>query len=79
MSEPQADNHADLYEMEQRIAELVGQLANAGIAVNGLFCNLDAGFDGKELHSALIYNGIVPNNVYPNPKNGGEMHRGMGL
>ena len=71
-------NHADLYEIEQRIGELVGQLANAGIAVDRVFCNLDAGFDGKKLRSALMSNGIVPN-VYPNPKNGGGMYRGMGL
>ncbi|MBD5359060.1 MAG: hypothetical protein HDR88_19055 [Bacteroides sp.] len=46
--------------------------------MDGLFCNLDAGFDGKELCSALMSNGIVPN-VCPNPKNGGGMYRGMGL
>ncbi|MBD5355860.1 MAG: transposase [Bacteroides sp.] len=71
ISESQPGNHADLYEIGQRIGELVGQLANAGIAVDRVFCNLDAGFDGKKLRSALMSNGIVPN-VYPNPKNRGE-------
>ncbi len=71
MSEPQAGNHADLYEIEERIGEPVQQLANAGIAVDGLFCDLDAGFDGKDLRRALISNGIHPN-VCPNPGNGGE-------
>ena len=69
--EPQAGNHADLYEIEKRVEEIVGQLSEASIAVDGLFCDLDAGFDGKELRSALISHGITPN-VCPNPRNGGD-------
>lgn len=71
MSEPQAGNHADLYEIEKRVEEIVGQLSEASIAVDGLFCDLDAGFDGKGLRSALISHGITPN-VCPNPRNGGD-------
>lgn len=71
MSEPQAGNHADLYEIDERIDEIVSQMLDAEIAVDGLFCDLDAGFDGKELRSALISHGIIPN-VCPNPRNGGE-------
>ena len=71
MAEPQAGNHADLFEIEDRVNEIVSQLCSADIAVDGLFCDLDAGFDGKELRSALISYGIIPN-VCPNPRNGGE-------
>ena len=71
MSEPQAGNHADLFEIEDRVDEIISQLCTADIAVDGLFCDLDAGFDGKELRSALISYGIIPN-VCPNPRNGGE-------
>lgn len=71
MSEPQAGNHADLYETDERIDEIAGQLLDANIAVDGLFCDLDAGFDGKDLRSVLISHGIIPN-VCPNPRNGGE-------
>ena len=71
MSEPQAGNHADLYEIGDRVDEPVGQLTKADIAVDGLFCNLDAGFDGKQLRSALTSYGMIPN-VCPNPRNGGE-------
>lgn len=71
MSEPQGSNHADLYEIEDRIGELVEQLSNADIAVDGLFCNLNAGFDGKDLRNTLASKGIIPN-VCPNPRNGGE-------
>ena len=49
----------------KRVEEIVGQLSEASIAVDGLFCDLDAGFDGKELRSALISHGITPN-VCPN-------------
>ena len=71
MSEPQSGNHSDLYEIGERVGELVEQLTNADIAVDGLFCDLDAGFDGKELRNALDRNGIIPN-VCPNPGNGGD-------
>lgn len=71
MGAPQAGNHADIYEIGDRIEEIVSQLSAADIAVDGLFCDLDAGFDGKELKSALISHGIIPN-VCPNPRNGGE-------
>ena len=71
MAEPQAGNHADLFEIEERTGEIVSQLSVADIAVDGLFCNLDAGFDGKELRSAIISYGMIPN-VCPNPRNGGE-------
>ncbi len=71
MSEPQSGNHADLYEIEDRINEIVGQLADADIQADGLFCDLDAGFDGKELRCALDHHGII-SNVCPNPRNGGE-------
>ncbi len=71
MAEPQSGNHADLHEIEERIEDLVSQLSDAAISVDGLFCDLDAGFDGKELRKALLSRGITPN-VCPNPRNGGE-------
>ena len=71
MAEPQAGNHANLFEIEDRLDEIVCQLSAADIAVDGLFCDLDAGFDGKELRCALISYGIIPN-VCPNHRNGGE-------
>ena len=71
MSEPQSGNHADLYDIENRIDEIVGQLKASDIPVDGLFCDLDAGFDGKELRRALDSHGII-SNVCPNPRNGRE-------
>lgn len=71
MSEPQSGNHADLYEIDKRIDELVDQLNEADISVNGLFCDLDAGFDGANLRHALDSHNII-SNVCPNRRNGGE-------
>ena len=71
MAEPQTGNHSDIFEIEDRLDEIVCQLSAAAIAVDGLFCDLDAGFDGKELRSALISYGIIPK-VCPNPRNGGD-------
>ncbi|ROT02201.1 IS5 family transposase [Lepagella muris] len=71
MSEPQSGNHADLYEIEKRIDELMQQLREASIRTDGLFCNLDAGFDGKSLRTALDSHNVI-SNVCPNRRNGGE-------
>lgn len=71
MSEPQSGNHADLFEIENRIEEIVQQLKDATISVRGLFCNLDAGFDGKHLRAAFNSHEII-SNVCPNRRNGGE-------
>lgn len=71
MAEPQAGNHADLYEIEERVEEMMTHMDNADIAVDGLFCDLDAGFDGKELRKALDSRGVI-SNVCPNRRNGGE-------
>ena len=49
------------------------QLLNAGIPVDGLFCNLDAGFDGRALRLALDKHGVV-SNVCPNRRNGADSY-----
>lgn len=69
MSEPQEGNHADLYDIETRVEEMASQMQSAGINLDGLFNNADAGFDGKSFRDALAKHGIVAN-VCPNPRNG---------
>ena len=71
MAEPQTGNHVHLFEIEDTVDEIVSQLCTADMAVDGLFCDLVAGFDGKELRRTPIYYDIIPN-VCPNPRNGGE-------
>ncbi len=72
MSEPQAGNHANLYEIKDRVDEIAEQLMEADIPVDGLFCDLDAGFDGDDLRIALDSHGII-SNVCPNRRNGGQV------
>ena len=71
MSEPQGGNHNDLFEIIDRIDEIAAQLSASGIAVDGLFSNLDAGFDGDNLRIALDSHGII-SNVCPNRRNGAD-------
>ena len=47
MSEPSGRESCGSLRIEKRVEEIVGQLSEASIAVDGLFCDLDAGFDGK--------------------------------
>ncbi|NBJ09266.1 transposase, partial [Alistipes sp. Z76] len=69
MSEPQKGNHADLYEIEQRVDELAEQIRECGLRTDGLFNNADAGFDAKAFRLALESHEIIAN-VCPNRRNG---------
>lgn len=69
MSEPQKGNHADLYEIGQRVDELTAQLRKCGLSTDGLFNNAYAGFDAKAFRLALESHEIIAN-VCPNPRNG---------
>ena len=69
MSEPQRGNHNDLHEIHLRVEEIVSQLKDCGLRVDGLFNNADAGFDAKTFRQALEGHEIIAN-VCPNPRNG---------
>lgn len=71
MSEPQSGNHTDLFEIDERIGEIAAQLLASDIPVDGLFSNLDAGFDEENLRIALSSRGII-SNVCPNRRNGSD-------
>jgi len=47
-SGPVAGNHHDLFEIERVFGELADLLQEAGLEVEGLFLNADAGFDSEE-------------------------------
>ncbi len=68
MSEPQKGNHTDLFEIKERVNELVTQVKDCGVETDGLFNNADAGFDAKAFRNALGEHGIIAN-VRPNPRN----------
>lgn len=48
MSEPVSGNHNDLYNIEVQFEVVTATLEQAGIKVEGLFLNADAGFDSAE-------------------------------
>ena len=69
MSPPMAGAHHDLYQIEQVIRELCQLLEEAGIAVEGLFVNADAGFDSAGFRKACSALRIEAN-IDLNPRNG---------
>lgn len=69
MSEPVSGNHHDLFEIETHFNELVNPLEQAGISLDGLFVNADAGFDSQEFRQLCSEKGIIAN-FAENPRNG---------
>lgn len=61
ISTPQPGNHTDLYGKEERAEEMMTHMDNAWISVDGLFCDLNIGFDGKELLRAQDSHGNISN------------------
>lgn len=68
LSDPVADNHHDLYNIEDSSDDLFSTLTQADIKLEGLFVNADAGFDSKEFGEICFKHGIFAN-VDFNPKN----------
>lgn len=69
---PVSGNHNDLFDIEAQIEEMLGQLQEAGIEVDGLFLNADSGFDSKKLRQVLDKHGIMLN-APPNKRNGSPL------
>jgi transposase len=58
---PVAGNHNDLFQIERQLQQLLAQLNEMGIPVDGLFVNADSGFDAKNLRLLLDKEGIILN------------------
>lgn len=69
MGPPMAGAHHDLYQVGQVMGELCGLLKEAGITVEGLFLNADAGFDSEGFRAACSALKIEAN-IDANPRNG---------
>jgi len=69
LSNSVADNHHDLYNIEDSLNELFSTLTLADIKLEGLFVNADAGFDSKEFRETCFKHGIFAN-VDFNARNG---------
>lgn len=66
---PVAGNHHDLFDIEQVFRELADLLSEAGLEVDGLFLNADAGFD-SEAFRRLCTELKIEANIAFNPRNG---------
>lgn len=64
-----AGNHNDLYRIEEQIDEMLAQLEEMDIMVDGLFLNADSGFDAEKLRQKLDEKGVALN-CPPNKRNG---------
>ncbi len=69
---PIAGNHNDLYNIEAQITEMLSQLAESEIPVDGLFLNADSGFDAKLIRQVLDKEGIMLNSPL-NRRNGSRL------
>jgi len=73
MSTPVSGNHNDLYNIENQLQEMISLLKEAGISVDGIFLNADAGFDSENFRNKCQQNGIIPN-VDFNKRGGDKEH-----
>lgn len=60
-SDPISGQHNDLFDIEKSVSKIVSTLEQAGISVDGLFLNGDAGFYAKVLQRICHRYGIIPN------------------
>lgn len=67
MSEPMKGNHNDVYEIDSSMTEIFSTIESAGISVDGIFNNADAGFDCVEFRMVCERHGVIAN-VSENPR-----------
>ena len=68
MSEPQAGNHNDVYEIKALFEQMCCLLEAAGISLQGVFMNADAGFDVETLRQ-ICKEKEIEANIATNPRN----------
>lgn len=61
MSEPVSGNHNDLYQIEKTTDKIFNDLKAAGLEIDGLFLNADAGFDSQNFRDFCNLNEVIPN------------------
>jgi transposase len=69
MLEPVAGNHYDLFDIQVQFEVVTATLDQAGISMEGLFLNADAGFDSKDFRRACDTKAINANVCF-NKRNG---------
>ena len=74
MSTPQEGQHHDLFHIQELFDEICSLLKEAGINLNGLFLNADAGFDSADFLAACSKEEIIAN-VKDNPRNSANQEK----
>lgn len=69
LSEVVSGDHHDVYQIEQMMQQLFADIEKAGLLLDGLFLNADAGFDTDDMRTACAEVGVELN-VALNPRNG---------
>lgn len=69
---PVAGNHNDLYQIKDQLEEMLSQMKQAGIPIDGLFLNADGGFDAETFRKILDKEGIILN-APENKRNGSSI------
>ena len=73
-AEPVAGNHHDLYNIAELLEQLWNMLKEAGIKLDGLFLNADAGFDAEIVRQSSEHQGIIAN-IDLNQRSGSNLDR----
>lgn len=69
LATPQSGAHNDLYEVEVLFSQMCALLSEAGISLEGVFMNADAGFDAEALRRQCRQENIEANIAF-NPRKG---------
>lgn len=73
-SDPKSGNHHDVHQIKKSFRELIEQLEDLGLSLDGLIINADSGFDSQELRTLCQERGIECN-FDLNPRKGQKSER----
>ena len=68
MSEPKSGKHHDVHEIAKSLDHIFGMMEKAGIPIDGLSLNADAGFDCHDFRRKCDSAGIIANVEFNNHK-----------
>lgn len=77
MSEPKSGKHHDVHEIGTSLDQIFGMMDNAGISIDGLFLNADAGFDCHDFRRKCDSAGIIANVDFNNHTKNDEISFGQ--
>lgn len=73
ISEPKSGKHHDMHEIEASLDQIFGMMENAGISIDRIFINADAGFDCHDFRRKCEGAGIIVNVDFNNHTNNDQI------